>query len=142
MKMFRLLLILAVIMSAWVVCLIVYTGWPYGLILPALLLIAAKHKGFFSSAYGTARWADADDLRQAGMLDAKEGLMLGRMECDAPTMQQGTRALFNRKLPARMPATCSSGHCAASPPRTWSGSAARFTSPPSRRRASVRACPW
>ena len=41
-------------------------------------LLAERGYGALT-AYGTARWASADDLRKAGMLDAGSGLIIGRV---------------------------------------------------------------
>ena len=47
----------------------------------AIFLIASLAKRGYGrlSAFGTARWADAEDLRARGMLGARTGLIIGRV---------------------------------------------------------------
>ncbi len=81
MKLIRIVLIASV-------ALVVYAGVmlcmaePWFLVLFAIGAIAATAKRGASHlwSHGTARWADAGELSQAGMLGAKSGMILGRME--------------------------------------------------------------
>jgi type IV secretion system protein VirD4 len=53
------------------------------------------------TAHGTAYWAGEEDLRQAGMLDAKKGLVLGRMiDCAGAGLMAGIKALTDSRLKA------------------------------------------
>jgi type IV secretion system protein VirD4 len=47
---------------------------------------------------GSARWADAEDLRAAGMLDARSGLILGRMTDNRRHFLPALRSLFNPRV--------------------------------------------
>ncbi len=52
------------------------SGWLAGGLAAAYMIRKGKRR---LSAMGTARWADRSDLTRAGMLNAKSGLILGRM---------------------------------------------------------------
>jgi type IV secretion system protein VirD4 len=47
---------------------------------------------------GSARWADAADLRAVGMLDARSGLILGRMTDNRRHFLPALRSLFNPRV--------------------------------------------
>ena len=48
------------------------------------------------TAFGTARWANVDDLRAAGMLDANSGLIIGRvMGSGKPPFRTAIQELFS-----------------------------------------------
>ncbi|MCE9565751.1 MAG: type IV secretory system conjugative DNA transfer family protein [Planctomycetes bacterium] len=66
-----------------------------------VLCAVAKRRSMQLDAFGTARWADDDDLRRADMLDGDSGLVLGRMESERPRFRTGLRALFNLRLRSR-----------------------------------------
>ena len=80
-KLCRIMLILAVFATAY--CLAVLAtqagGWVYFGIAIVVLAAFAKRGYGALTAYGTARWASADDLRKAGMFDARSGLIIGRL---------------------------------------------------------------
>ncbi len=72
--------------------------WPViiGIIITAI--IAAK-KGYIRlTTLGSARFADADDLRRAGMLDADSGLILGRVTDSGRRAWPVVKALFNPRV--------------------------------------------
>lgn len=73
---------------------------PWTAIIVAIALAVAGKRRREFSAFGTARWADALDLRYAGMLDAKNGLTLGYVQ-GSQSKKAGIRGLFNRKIPAK-----------------------------------------
>jgi type IV secretion system protein VirD4 len=63
--------------------------------------IGAARKGYRRlTAHGTARWCNADDLRQAGMLDADSGLILGRIADNRPKLWSVLKTLFDRRVNA------------------------------------------
>lgn len=93
----RFLLILAVILASYAYAVCLYLMWPWPLAIP-LIAFVARRKAFWSSAHGTARWADEADLRKAGMLGG-DGIILGRYECDPPSLFSALRALFDFKNP-------------------------------------------
>jgi type IV secretion system protein VirD4 len=47
---------------------------------------------------GSARWADAEDVRGAGMLDSRSGLILGRLEDNRRHFVPATMALLNPRV--------------------------------------------
>jgi len=50
----------------------------FGIGIFVLACLAKRGYGALT-AYGSARWANASDLRKAGMLGAKTGLIIGRV---------------------------------------------------------------
>jgi type IV secretion system protein VirD4 len=51
------------------------------------------------TAHGTARWAEEDDLRRAGMLDDAPGLIIGRLDsASRNSLASGIAAILNRRL--------------------------------------------
>lgn len=76
----RLMLIATVFVTAWIVALV--TAMMPGVVWLTLLIglgcLIARRR-YQLTAFGTARFAGPADLRRAGMLDAKNGLMIGRM---------------------------------------------------------------
>ena len=83
--------------STVVLCLI--GGWPGWIVLGLLLGVAFKRKGRILSAMGTACWASEEELRCAGMLGARHGLILGRLGTAGRNIFSRLRALLNGKLP-------------------------------------------
>jgi type IV secretion system protein VirD4 len=77
----RLMLIATVFVSAWIVALFMamMPGVVWLLLLIGLGCLIARRR-FQLTAFGTARFAGPADLRRAGMLDAKNGLMIGRVK--------------------------------------------------------------
>ncbi len=71
--------------AAYVVCLFSYL---------------AKHGHKRLTTLGSARWADANDLGKAGMLDARSGLILGRSTDTRRRFLPALGALFNRQVDA------------------------------------------
>jgi type IV secretion system protein VirD4 len=71
--------------AAYVVCLFSYL---------------AKHGHKRLTTLGSARWADANDLGNAGMLDARSGLILGRSTDTRRQFLPALGALFNRQVDA------------------------------------------
>jgi type IV secretion system protein VirD4 len=67
-----------------------------------LLLIAGAAKKQFKrlTTLGSARWADVDDLRRAGMLGAGSGLILGRAAYGRRDVVQALKNLFDRRIDA------------------------------------------
>lgn len=73
--------VLAVVLSIYSAALAVILGWPSsGVFVAAIALArAVRQQSRRWTACGTARWAEEDDLRRAGMLDSRTGLILGRI---------------------------------------------------------------
>jgi type IV secretion system protein VirD4 len=64
-------------------------------------LASRKHRRRLLSAFGTASWASVADLARAGMLNAKRGLILGRVRSDGTPFGQAVGALLNTRLGAK-----------------------------------------
>src|SRR4051812_15613953 len=61
-----------------------------------ILLVANAKKGYVAlTAHGTAQWASHADLQRAGMLNAKTGLILGRLSPVLPSIPKAAKALFS-----------------------------------------------
>ena len=99
MKMCRLILILAILLVGYSVILLGFTSpWVLVAAFVALCLAAAK-KGYIRlTTLGSARWADADDLRWAGMLGGSRGLILGRITDSRLKLPAAARALFDSRV--------------------------------------------
>ena len=96
MKLCRALMILAVLLTAYsFVILAMMVPWVFAAIVIGLIALAAKGGYIRLTAFGTARWADADDLRKTGMLDG-EGLIVGRIA--GQKSLKGFLALFNPRV--------------------------------------------
>jgi type IV secretion system protein VirD4 len=65
----------------------------------AVLLAAAGKRVRTLTAFGTARWADIDDLDRAGMLEGESGLIVGKVTLPRPGFFESIRALFDRRVP-------------------------------------------
>src|SRR5438876_44891 len=66
-----------------------------------ILLAASAKKGYSHyTAHGTARWADQADLERAGMLEAKTGLILGKLTLTPPGVVKAAEALLNPRVPS------------------------------------------
>ena len=80
-KLSRLMLILSVVAGLWSLIIFGLKLGGIGYIGIAVLLFTLFAKRGYQAltAFGTARWADAYDLRAAGMLNAHTGLIIGRV---------------------------------------------------------------
>jgi type IV secretion system protein VirD4 len=94
----RLMLIATVFVTAWIMALVMamMPGIVWLLLLIAVGCQVARRR-YQLTAFGTARLAEASDLRRAGMLDGKNGLVIGRMKASA-TLFARVMALFNPLL--------------------------------------------
>jgi type IV secretion system protein VirD4 len=95
----RLALIMSVLLTGLALAMVgAKNPWLVIVCLIATAIVAAK-KGYIRlTTLGSARWADGDDLRQAGMLDAKTGLILGRISDTRPRVGPALKALFNPRV--------------------------------------------
>src|SRR5581483_9253458 len=99
MKLCRLLVLTAIISMAFALALLaVRFPWPVLLGLIIWAFVEAKRKYTRLTTLGSARWADCDDLRRAGMLDAKTGLILGRITDTRRNVWPALKALFNPRV--------------------------------------------
>jgi type IV secretion system protein VirD4 len=80
-KLIRLLLILAAAGLLYCAIFFVVLGWPVtGWFVGAALICRSIQKGrHYLTTLGSARWANENELDRSGMLDAKSGLILGRL---------------------------------------------------------------
>src|SRR5271166_5121993 len=81
-KLSRFVLVVTIVLAIYCIAVAVTLTRPYSLCLVLLAVFAwarGKRRQAALSAYGTARWAGRDDLERHGMLNAKEGLILGRV---------------------------------------------------------------
>jgi type IV secretion system protein VirD4 len=94
----RLMLIATVFVTIWTVALVMamMPGVVWLLLLIGLGCQIARRR-FQLTAFGTARFAGASDLRRAGMLDAKNGLVIGRVKASVNLFSR-VLALFNPLL--------------------------------------------
>ena len=76
----RLLLRLTALIGLYCLVLLAAMTWPAsGLMVGTVIFIRLIRKGRrYFTTLGSARWATEKELRQAGMLDAESGLILGR----------------------------------------------------------------
>ena len=97
MKFCRLIALTAIISMAFALALIaVRFPWPVLLGLIVWAFVEAKRKYTRLTTLGSARWAEGDDLRQAGMLDAKTGLIT--LNAGGKTLLSGGAPNFWRGL--------------------------------------------
>jgi type IV secretion system protein VirD4 len=99
----RLLLIVGLAACAYCLVILAVLTWPGSAIVIGIFLFAratVKRRGRLTTL-GSARWADEDDLRQAGMLDADSGLILGRLPPSLAANRSGVRAVLTWGMSAR-----------------------------------------
>jgi type IV secretion system protein VirD4 len=95
-KLCRLLLILTFLGVLYCVVLLALRIGPWSLVaLVGLMAYAAKLGRDRFTAYGTARWADSEDLRKAGIHEAKEGMLIGRMQETRGSLAGAVGAMWN-----------------------------------------------
>lgn len=99
MKLCRTLMIASILAFA-ALSLAAFAKYP-GLLIAVLLFaaLAGGRKALRLTAYGTARWATADDLKHAGMLGGT-GLPLGRIKTGRPSFWAALHGLFDRRVPS------------------------------------------
>ena len=103
-KLSRFMLILSVVAGLWSLLIFALKLGGLGYIGIVIVLIALfGRRGYQAlTAYGTARWANAADLRAAGMLGAKSGLIIGRvMDGGKPPFFVAMRELFSSRVPSK-----------------------------------------
>jgi type IV secretion system protein VirD4 len=67
-----------------------------------LLAVFAKRGYWALTAFGTARFANAEDLRATGMLDSKTGLIIGRvMDAGNRSRSKALLRLFDPRVPSQ-----------------------------------------
>ncbi len=93
-------MMIAAILSVAALGLAACAHYP-GLLFAVLLLaaLAGRRKALNLTAYGTARWANAGDLKRAGMIGGT-GLPLGRIKSGRPSFWAALRDLFDRRVPS------------------------------------------
>ena len=74
---------------------------PVGAVLAvvAVLALLGRKRARRLTAFGTARWANEQDARQAGLLSGRSGLILGHLKSDwRPSLLAGLAALVDLRL--------------------------------------------
>jgi type IV secretion system protein VirD4 len=97
----RLMLVTGVLLLAY--CLVLAgSAMPWLLAAGVVCFVGylAKHGRKRLMTLGSARWADADHLRRAGMLDSMGGLILGRLTDNRRHILAGIKALFSPRVDA------------------------------------------
>jgi type IV secretion system protein VirD4 len=103
-KLSRLMLILSVVAGFWSLVIFALQIGFWGYVGLGLILFTLFWKRGYQAltAFGTARFANADDLRAAGMLGANTGLIIGRVgDCGKPPFRQGLEGLFRPWVPSK-----------------------------------------
>jgi|SRR5665213_230324 len=103
-KLSRLMLIGAVLATLFCVAVLVakFGGAIFVWIGIALLAVFAKRGYGAFTAFGTARWADSEDLRRTGMLGATAGLIIGRVtDAGKQPLSKAVPGLFDPKVPSK-----------------------------------------
>lgn len=99
MSFYRQMLVVAVItvalpfgLAAWM--------YPYFVltVVVVIIVVHCRKKKNRLTTLGSARWAGAEDLRRAGMLDGDSGLILGRVTDSPQRAGPAIKALFDRRL--------------------------------------------
>ena len=77
----RLLLIVSFLAGLYILAILTWLAWPAsGLFLGVFAFGRMGRRGYvFLTTLGSARWATEHELRKLKMIDAKSGLILGRM---------------------------------------------------------------
>ena len=77
----RMLHIVAAILGSYCAFAVLVIAWPVSGIVAAIAAIGlfVKKRQSRLTTLGSARWADAKDIKRAGMLNAKTGVILGRI---------------------------------------------------------------
>jgi type IV secretion system protein VirD4 len=100
----RILLILALFVGYVAAMLVLFQFGGLILIGLAVMFVVAMTRRRYGplTAFGTARWADANDLKEAGMLGGGRGLILGRvMVTGKPPFSKSQRELFSPSVPSK-----------------------------------------
>jgi type IV secretion system protein VirD4 len=96
----RLMLMTGVVLLTYC-CLLAGTAMPWllgGVVVCLLLCLMHSRKRL--TTLGSARWADADDLGKAGMLNARSGLILGRLTVARTRFLPAIKGLFSLRIDA------------------------------------------
>jgi hypothetical protein len=99
----RILQMLGVVSGTYAIALLIAMGWPgtawlVGLFVLVRVMRSDKHQ---LTTLGSARWADEEDLRSAGMIGADHGLVLGRLPKRLRRGRSDLRLLFDRQVSSK-----------------------------------------
>jgi type IV secretion system protein VirD4 len=76
--------------------------WPALIAAAFVAAVIRSRKGRRAlTAFGTAAWASPRELANAGMLNARSGLILGRVAAEGTPLGRAVKALLNTRLGAR-----------------------------------------
>jgi len=102
-KLSRSILMLSTLAIAYclAVVAVLYSPWSWIVGFALVCATAAKRRLGDRTAFGTAVWAKEADLRKAALLDAEEGLIVGRMiDCRTLTFFDAASTLWNSRVKA------------------------------------------
>ena len=94
----RAMMILAVLIAACLAAAFA-VRMPMLAVIGLAALAAANRKTLSLTAFGTARWANTEELERAGMLSDRPGLILGHIARSRPRFLPALKGLFDRKVP-------------------------------------------
>jgi len=97
----RLLLALTTLTVIYCVVVVAIIIYPWSAIVPAIATIklAQTRRRGARSEHGTARVSDEDDVRRAGMVDAQEGLILGRLAVTGKkSLVEAVASVFSNRI--------------------------------------------
>jgi len=99
----RMMLVMVAGLTAYTILLVAYMAGAVGaIIVVALVVVILKRKGRIFTAFGTAQWSGEAELRRVGMIGAKQGLILGRLEVAPGANFAGRlKTLLNARMKAR-----------------------------------------
>jgi type IV secretion system protein VirD4 len=96
----RALLILSALIAGFIAAAFAVRMPMLAAIVAVIALTMAGRKGLGLTAFGTARWANADELERAGMLSDRPGLILGHITRLRPRFFTALKGLFDRGIPS------------------------------------------
>jgi type IV secretion system protein VirD4 len=97
----RLLLKIAALAAAYCGAILLLMGWPTsGVVALVLFIVLAGRRAKHFTTLGSARWAEERELRNAGMVNAKSGLIIGRLPPNMLDGQSAVSRIFDRRIQA------------------------------------------
>jgi type IV secretion system protein VirD4 len=107
-----LLFIAAMFAGIYCIALFAIRIGPWSLVmLVGLVAYGAKLGRDRFTAFGSARWADTDDLRKAGILEAREGVLIGRMQESRGSYAAALASLLNPRVGSKAACQRFLTHC-------------------------------
>lgn len=95
----RAFLIVAMLGAYYMLAVILVIGWPGSVVVAVVVFgFKAARERRQLTTLGSARWADESNLRNARMMDAQSGLVLGRLPDDLRRSRSSLRILLDREI--------------------------------------------